>query len=333
MQDWKGAWLDAGNGTSQITYYEGDSVRYNNIAYIATSATISLGSPAPPNDMSNWNVIISGASGTSGTSGVNGTSGTSGATGNSGTSGTSGVNGTSGTSGATGTSGTSGINGTSGTSGSALPTGGTAGQVLAKIDGTDFNAEWITTSSGGGSGSGTPTHVVIPPRTGYIVSPAANATAIVTGTASANRLTLIPFIPNNTITSSELSINVSTAAAGSLARILIFSNLNGVPDTKLYESASLDCSTTGIKAASTSFTFNSGTIYWIGVHSNQGGAVYRAFSPNSLLPISYASVGGLANVIWIVMSYALGSLPSQIDFVAVGGLAQTNTAAVWITVA
>ena len=31
MQDWKGAWLDAGNGTSQITYYEGDSVRYNNI--------------------------------------------------------------------------------------------------------------------------------------------------------------------------------------------------------------------------------------------------------------------------------------------------------------
>jgi hypothetical protein len=33
-----------------------------------------------------------------------------------------------------------------------LPVGGTAGQVLAKINATDYNAEWTTPSSGGSAG-------------------------------------------------------------------------------------------------------------------------------------------------------------------------------------
>jgi hypothetical protein len=95
----------------------------------------------------------SGENGTSGTSGENGTSGTSG---EAGTSGTSGENGTSGTSGENGTSGTSGEAGTSGTSGESgtsgqgVPAGGTTSQVLAKIDGTDYNTEWVDQSGGGG---------------------------------------------------------------------------------------------------------------------------------------------------------------------------------------
>jgi hypothetical protein len=257
--------------------------------------------------MDHWDILVSGVNGTSGTSGTAGSGG-----------------------GGTGTSGTSG---TTGSPGQGVATGGTSGQILSKIDGTDYNTQWINAPSGGSSVSTTPINIVIPPKSGYIVSPTVTAGPLVTGTASMNRLTLIPFIPNYTITSSELSIFVVTASTGALARILIFSDVNGVPDTKLYESASLNCSTTGIKATTTSFTFNSGTIYWLGVHSNQSGASYRAFTPASLVSISYASVGGLANVIWIVMNYALGSLPNQIDFVAEGGLAQSNTAAVWITVA
>lgn len=30
-----------------------------------------------------------------------------------------------------------------------IPTGGTAAQVLSKIDGTDYNTQWVTVSSGG----------------------------------------------------------------------------------------------------------------------------------------------------------------------------------------
>lgn len=37
-----------------------------------------------------------------------------------------------------------------GPAGQGVPTGGTAGQVLSKIDGTNFNTQWVTPSAGGG---------------------------------------------------------------------------------------------------------------------------------------------------------------------------------------
>ena len=49
-----------------------------------------------------------------------------------------------------GRDGRDGINGLRGLDGVGVPTGGTTGQVLAKIDGTDYNTQWVT-SSGGGS--------------------------------------------------------------------------------------------------------------------------------------------------------------------------------------
>src|SRR5581483_3244093 len=36
-----------------------------------------------------------------------------------------------------------------------LPSGGLSNQVLAKIDNTDFNADWVTISGSGGGGGGT----------------------------------------------------------------------------------------------------------------------------------------------------------------------------------
>ena len=39
------------------------------------------------------------------------------------------------------------------TSPNPLPVGGSAGQVLAKIDGTDYNVEWVDQSGGGGGGA------------------------------------------------------------------------------------------------------------------------------------------------------------------------------------
>jgi hypothetical protein len=48
-----------------------------------------------------------------------------------------------------GTSGTSGTRGTSGTSGFGVPTGGTSGQILQKVDGTNYNTQWTTLYSEG----------------------------------------------------------------------------------------------------------------------------------------------------------------------------------------
>jgi len=47
----------------------------------------------------------------------------------------------------TGGAGPAGASGTA-----AIPTGGTAGQVLAKIDATDYNTEWVDQTGGGGGG-------------------------------------------------------------------------------------------------------------------------------------------------------------------------------------
>lgn len=43
------------------------------------------------------------------------------------------------------------LKGAAGTNGHGVPTGGTAGQVLTKVDGTDYNTQWSTPQSGGGN--------------------------------------------------------------------------------------------------------------------------------------------------------------------------------------
>ena len=63
-----------------------------------------------------------------------------------------GPQGTPGTNGTNGTDGTDGAPGADGADGEGVPTGGTAGQVLAKIDGTDFNTTWVDQTGGPGGG-------------------------------------------------------------------------------------------------------------------------------------------------------------------------------------
>lgn len=49
-----------------------------------------------------------------------------------------------------GDTGIQGPAGTNGTNGVGVPVGGTAGQVLSKIDATNYNTQWVTPSTGGG---------------------------------------------------------------------------------------------------------------------------------------------------------------------------------------
>lgn len=76
-----------------------------------------------------------------------------GATGATGPQGPQGIQGIQGVQGETGPQGATGATGPQGPAGPGVPTGGTAGQVLAKVDGTDYNTEWVTPSGGGGGNS------------------------------------------------------------------------------------------------------------------------------------------------------------------------------------
>ncbi len=55
--------------------------------------------------------------------------------------------GSTGATGATGSTGATGATGSAGATGAGVVTGGTAGQVLSKIDGTNYNTQWITLPS------------------------------------------------------------------------------------------------------------------------------------------------------------------------------------------
>jgi len=67
--------------------------------------------------------------------------------------------GATGATGPAGADGNDGAPGADGADGEGVPVGGTTGQVLAKIDGTDYNTEWVDAASGSYSDSDVDTHL------------------------------------------------------------------------------------------------------------------------------------------------------------------------------
>ena len=130
-------------------------------------------------------------------------------------------------------------------------------------------------------------HTFLKPAVGQSTNVSLNGTAISTIVGVVNKLTVSPFIPAQTITSASLYINVTVSGIGSNARILIYSNLNGKPDIKLYESANLDCASIGVKTVITAQTFEAGTTYWIGVQTSStqtlSGIIIASLTPIYLI--------------------------------------------------
>jgi hypothetical protein len=149
-------------------------------------------------------------------------------------------------------------------------------------------------------------HTLVKPAVGETTSFLLYAQTIGNVVGQANRLTAVPYIPATTITCSSLYINVTTALAGSNARILIYSDDNGKPGTKIYESANLDCSTTGIKTATTTQTFNAGTIYWICSHSSSTQS-FSSANQGALIPIN---VSGISVFTSYYITPTFGSAPT-----------------------
>jgi len=116
---------------------------------------------------------------------------------------------------------------------------------------------------------GSGVHILTKPVSARSYSVRTNATtANSSSSTNPNVIALYPFIPANSITISNLQINVAGPTVGGNIRILVYSDLNGVPSSKLIESTSLDASTSGTKTFTTSYTFTAGTVYWLGCYSN-----------------------------------------------------------------
>ena len=135
---------------------------------------------------------------------------------------------------------------------------------------------------------------------------------------AANTITLYPFIPANTLTVSNLQANVTTATASGLIRILVYSDLNGVPSSKLLESTSLDCSTTGVKTYTASYTFTAGTTYWLGYYANAALNTMTSVPGVELTPISANSGGFTAASITVTAAATFPTAPSTLGTATLG---------------
>jgi hypothetical protein len=182
-----------------------------------------------------------------------------------------------------------------------------SGTNIKTINGSSVLGSGNLVVSGGGGGG---IHALVKPRTGVRLGYALGISTTGSNFTLA-RLTLVPFIPANTFTISEILIYCNILGVGSLCRLLIYSDNNGFPDAKLFESADLNLSTIGFKIATTTFTFNAGTTYWLGFHG--GGVTANVICNNNAVVYPFAQTGTTPNgANGYNVSAALGSAPANI---------------------
>jgi hypothetical protein len=94
--------------------------------------------------------------------------------------------------------------------------------------------------------------------------------ATITLAGGANRIDLYPYIPRADLAATGLAVNVTTAVASALGKIVVYaSDANGRPAALILETGDLDFSTTGVKTATISQNLYAGRTLWLGIrHSS-----------------------------------------------------------------
>lgn len=161
------------------------------------------------------------------------------------------------------------------------------------------------------SGGAVGFHVLTKPISNLKYGIGVNAVAsYTTGNTATNEIILAPFIPLNTITIKNLQINVGTANVSGLIRILVYSDLNGTPSSKLIESTDISAASTGSKTYLINYTFNAGTTYWIGLQANTNISV-ACHSSAQIIPLDYPNEYA-PYLTRTSTSYAFGSAPASL---------------------
>lgn len=199
-----------------------------------------------------------------------------------------------------------------------------SGSNIKTINGSSVLGSGNLAISGGGGGI----HAVTQPYTGMAVGLALN-TANHNGTTglSANVLHFFPFIPASTFTIDQILLPVVTNAASGQASIAIYSDSNGRPNSRLYLSSIIDCSTTGNKILTTSFTFTAGTKYWFSLTQNNGTITFRGISFNWTYQFAWLGSTGAtngANCFSYLVTTSPGSEPTTVSTGSLS-LSFTNT--------
>lgn len=133
-------------------------------------------------------------------------------------------------------------------------------------------------------------HTLRKPAIGTATSNALTSTAMSTIANVNDRILVSPYIPAISFTAANMYVNVTTLIASAACKVVIYSDLDGVPDQKLYASTDLALTSNGVKPTSTGFTFAAGTTYWIGVHTSLTASI-------SAIPVANALCIGTSGII------------------------------------
>ncbi|WP_375561490.1 hypothetical protein ACE193_02730 [Bernardetia sp. OM2101] len=214
-----------------------------------------------------------------------------------------------------GADGATGATGATGAAGQGVPTGGTTGQVLTKIDGTDYNTQWAV--AGGSS---------LPNQTGnagkYLTTDGTNASwAAVQGTGigivkDANDVTLGKAID---IDAGGITILTSTGYIYFISWAAVF------PDGQIYYSTStcgvgtkwLNAGSTSPRPRNVKFLVHdppTGDFYILDNADANGMAVNVPFTANSIWNYGSCSSGSMSNGGWLLapITKAAAGIPATI---------------------
>lgn len=187
-----------------------------------------------------WNGTFWEASLTDEVIGPTGPTGPTGATGDVGPTGPTGATGADSTvTGPTGATGETGPTGPTGATGQGVVAGGTTNQILSKIDGTDYNTQWVTPSV---DASNVSTTVSATTSTSYTVQSGDAGKILVTQSGSATTITM-----GNVFSAGE-KIDVFQQGAGqvtvSASGITLYSVANTIAEQ--YGAATIFCISSGV---------------------------------------------------------------------------------------
>jgi len=197
----------------------------------------------------------------------------------------------------------------------AVANGGTGTATPSLVAGTNITItgtfpNQTINSSGGGGGATCLQSMVYTNGVFFTIktSNAMSASPTTNHNISSAGMNYFPYIPNETFTCLEFSINVSTAQATGLGRICVYSSNNNLPVNLLYSSTDLDCSIIGTKSVISSFVFTKGTTYWLGIQTNVNNINVTGLNGDSSIPLAHLATGG-AFTCWVQVSltYASGA--------------------------
>jgi len=172
----------------------------------------------------------------------------------------------------------------------------------------------VTVNVSGGGGNRLATHILSKPRSLFYYSTALTTGNLTVGATTQNVIIPTAFTPAYDLSINTFIIDVTTLSIGGLAKVAIYSDLDGVPHTKLLESVDVSTDTTGTKTITGfTFTFTAGVTYWIAVLTNTATAQFRCINSNvqNLAPVIATSASTQVYTSWFINTiYA--SLPSTL---------------------